>query len=304
MIKLITEVFTHFSNSNTFQKGASLAYYTVFSFVPIIIVIVSLLGLFFGEQAVSGEIYDGLKKTLGNNASMQIQEIIKDHHVNHNSIITTFIGFVLLIFSASEIFKQIHNSFNSMWNIKKNSNNSILNYFLTYIMSFSILILSFFIIFTISTISSFLHKYSSSLHIDYKTYFVFDHCLSFTTMGIIFTIMFKFLSDAKPYWKPVLIGGFITSLLFTFGKILISWYIGTNHPSSTFNSSIFIMVLLLWVYYTSQILFLGASCVKIISNHLNLEITTKHYKNNKYFNKKRRLSPPFNTDIKIILFRI
>jgi membrane protein len=277
MIKLVKDAFIHFLNSNTFQKGASLAYYTVFSFVPIIIVIISLLGFFFGEQAVSGEIYYQLNKIFGNDASMQIQEIIKNHHINHNSLTTTFIGFAVLIFSASQMFNEIHDSFNSIWSIKGKLKNSIFKYFSTYLASFLILILSFFIILISTLVSSFLIKYSHNFHFDYEFLYVYEHCLSFATMSIVFTTMFKFLSDAKLHWKPTYIGGLITSSLFIFGKIIIAWYIGYNHLSSTFGSAIFIVVLLLWVYYTSQILFLGASFVKVISEKLGFEITVKNH---------------------------
>ena len=92
MLQLFTHTFQHFFNSNTFQKGASMAYYTVFSLLPMIIIITSLLGVLFGEQAVSGEIYSQLKDILGNDAALQIQDIIKNQHSQHNSIITSVIG--------------------------------------------------------------------------------------------------------------------------------------------------------------------------------------------------------------------
>ena len=101
MIKFIREIFDHFLISNTFQKGAALAYYAVFYILPIIIIAISFLGLFFGKQAVSGDIYNQLKDILGIEASMQIQNIIKNQHTNHNSILTSIIGFITLCFSAS-----------------------------------------------------------------------------------------------------------------------------------------------------------------------------------------------------------
>ena len=109
MIRFVKDIFNHFFDSNTFQKGASLAYYAVFSILPIIIIIISLLGFFWGKQAVSGEIYIQLKDVLGNDASMQIQNIIKNKHTNHKSVLTSIIGFATLAFSASGMFSQIHN---------------------------------------------------------------------------------------------------------------------------------------------------------------------------------------------------
>ena len=272
MKKILKEVFIHFLNSNTFQEGASLAYYTIFSFVPIIIIFISLLGFFFGDQAVSGEIYTQLKGVFGNDASIQIQEIIKNHHTNHNSITTTIIGFVILIFSALGMFTQIHDSFNSIWNVNVKSKSSIIKYFSKYLVSLFLLISLFFIIFISTIISSLLITYSQNLHVDYNFLYIYEHFLSFAIMSIVFTIMFKFLGDAQLHWKVTFIGGLITSLLFIFGKVVIAWYIGYSHLSSTFGSAMFLVLLLLWIYYTSQILFLGASFVKVISSRFGYEI--------------------------------
>ena len=277
MIKLLKEVFSHFFNSNTFQKGASLAYYAVFSFIPMIIIIISILGLFFGEKAVSGEVCSQLKDILGDDASIQIQNIIKNQHINHNSIATTIIGFATLAFSASGLFIQIHNSFNSIWNIKAKPKSSILKYFKKHLVSFLILISSFFIILISTTISSFLLKHSGSLHSDYAFSYVYEHFFSFAVMIIIFALMLKFLGDAKVHWKAALFGGLITSVLFLFGKAAIGLYIGHSHISSTFGSASVIALLLLWVFYTSQIIFLGASFVKIISSRLGYEIVPNSY---------------------------
>ncbi len=272
MVKFLKEVFNHFFNSNTFQKGASLAYYAVFSLLPMIIIITSILGVFFGKQAVSGEIYTQLKDVLGNDASIQIQNIIKNQHTNHNSILTSIIGFATLAFSASGMFSQIHNSFNSIWNIKAKPKSSLLKYLSKHLASFLILIGLFFIILISTAINSFLVKHTASLHSDYKFSYIYEHLVSFIVLSIVFAIMFKFLGDAKVHWKAAILGGLFTTLLFVFGKIGIGMYIGHSHISSTFGSASVLALLMLWVYYTSQIIFLGASFVKITSNRLGYEI--------------------------------
>jgi membrane protein len=277
VIKFLKEVFNHFLKSNTFQKGASLGYYAVFSLLPIIIIITSFLGLFFGEQAVSGEIYAELKGVLGSDASLQIQDFIKNQHINHNSVFTSIIGFVTLVFSTSGMFGQIHNSFNSIWGIKANSKHTILRYLYKHVVSFLVLTVLFLIMFVSTTINGFLIRHSDSLHIDSKYWFLYEHLFSFVIMSIIFTIMFKSLGDAKVHWKVSFIGGLLTSILFLLGKIGIAMYIAQSHVSSTFGSASVLALLMLWVYYTSQIIFLGASFVKIISNRLGYEILPNKY---------------------------
>ena len=125
MIKLIKDSFTHFLDSDPFQEGAALAYYSIFSLVPVIIIIISILDLFFSKQMVSGEVFGLFKNFLGEDAATQIQNTIKDQNTNHNSVLTTIIGFVTLAFAASGILSQIHDSFNRIWNLNAKVKNNI-----------------------------------------------------------------------------------------------------------------------------------------------------------------------------------
>ncbi|MCL6267189.1 YihY/virulence factor BrkB family protein [Flagellimonas myxillae] len=271
-MKFIKEVFNHFFKSNTFQKGAALAYYAVFSLLPMIIILISVFGLLFGKQAVSGEIFQQLKSTLGSDAAMQIQNIIKNHHTTHNSVITTIIGFVTLALSASGMFSQIHNAFNSIWNIKAKPKSSILQYLSKHFFSFVILIVLFFILLISTSVNSFLIHHAQGLSSEYQFAYLYEHIISLIITSMAFAVMFKFLGDVIVHWKVALLGGLITALLFMFGKIAIGMYIGHSHLSSTFGSASVLALLMLWVYYTSQIIFLGASFVEIISNKLGYEI--------------------------------
>ena len=275
-MKFIIEVSKHFFNSDTFHKGASLAYYAVFSFIPTIIIILSVFGLFFGEQAVSGELFLQLKDKFGNEAANQIQDIIKNHHLNHNNIITAIIGFTGLALNASVMFTHIRDSLNRIWSIKAKPKNSIINFFSEYLVSFLTLIASFFIIIISILINSFIIKHSKNFHIDYKYSYLYEHFFSFIVLSIVFALMFGFIGDAKINWKATLFGGIVTSLLFCFGKTGIAMYIGQSHISTTFGSASVLALLMLWVYYTSQIIFLGASLVVIISNRIGHEILPRN----------------------------
>lgn len=277
MIQLIKAVFIHFFDSDTFQKGAALAYYAVFSIFPIIIITTLLLGFLFGEQAVSGDIYKQLNGTLGKDAALQIQTIIKNQHKFSGGILTTIIGFASLAFSASGMLGQIHNAFNKIWNIKEKPKNGLKKYISKQLISFAILIVLFFIIFLSTTLNSFLSKHADELHIDYKQLYVYEHLISFVFVSLIFAIMFKYLGDAKMHWKSAFYGGLFTGFFFLIGKIGISMYIGHSHISSTFGAASVLALLMLWVYYTSQIIFLGASFVKIISERISCELIANEH---------------------------
>jgi membrane protein len=249
----------------------------VFSILPIIIIITSLLGLFFGDQAVSGVIYKQLNGTLGKDAAMHLQSIVKNQHINHNNILTTVIGFATLALSASGMVSQIHNAFNNIWNIKEKPKSSVLKYISKHLVSFAILVVLFFVLLVSTTLNSFLNKYADGLRDAYELAFVYEHIISLVVISFITGLMFKYLGDAKMHWKPAILGGLFTGVLFVLGKSVIGLYIGHSHVSSTFGAASVLVLLMLWVYYTSQIIFLGASFVKIISERLHYPIVpNKH----------------------------
>lgn len=275
MIRFFKEVFNHFLNSDTFQKGAALGYYAVFSIFPIIIIITSLLGIFFGEEAVSGEIHDQLKDILGDKTALQLEDMIKNQYINHNNVLTTIMGFITLALAASGMLSQIHNAFNKIWNIKEKPKNGLVKYLLKQLSSLLILILLFSIVLVSTSFNSLLIQFSKEFIENTTLISLYEYLASFTLMVLIFAMMFKFLSDAKIYWKPALFGGVFTAILFIIGKIGIGTYIGHSHVSTTFGAASAIVLLMLWVYYISQIIFLGASFVQIISDKLDLKITAK-----------------------------
>ena len=272
MISFFKAVFNHFLNSNTFQKGAALAYYAVFSIFPIIIIVISILGMVFGKQAVSGEMFTQLKDTLGDTAALQIQDIIKHQHINHNSVLTSILGVATLMLSASGIFSQIHNAFNNIWNIKAKPKNSILRYFTKHMSSFLLLMILFFILIVSTFANTYLMKYMPFLSKEYKLYTFYEHASSFLVISLLFAIMFKYLGDAKVKLKPALISGVFTGLLFILGKIGIAMLVSRSHLSTTFGSASVLALIMLWVYYTSQIIFLGASFLKVLSERMHLDI--------------------------------
>ncbi|MBT3587607.1 MAG: YihY/virulence factor BrkB family protein [Flavobacteriaceae bacterium] len=270
--KLLKDVFIHFFKSNTFQKGAALAYFAVFSFIPMIVIIISLLGLFFGEDAISGEVYLKLKGFLGSEASLQVQKLIKVQHINHDSILTTIVGFVVLFFTASRMFNQIHNSLNSIWDIKSKPKNGILYFVIKNVSSILLIIVLFFLIFISTSTTSFIHKFTGDIYYIKKFSFVYEHLITYLSISLMYAIMYAFFTDAKVYWKAALLGGLFTSVLFLIGKAGIVMYIGNTNFDSAFGSASVLALFMVWVFYIAQSIFLGASFVKVYSDYLGVEI--------------------------------
>ena len=271
-LKLLKDVSIHFFKSNTFQKGAALAYFAVFSFIPMIVIIISLLGMFFGEDAISGEVYLKLKGFLGSEASLQVQKLIKVQHINHDSVLTTIVGFVVLFFTASRMFNQIHNSLNSIWDIKSKPKNGILYFVIKNVSSILLIIVLFFLIFISTSTTSFIHKFTEDIYYIKKISFVYEHLITYLSISIMYAIMYAFFADAKVYWKAALLGGLFTSVLFLIGKAGISIYIGDTNFDSAFGSASVLALFMVWVFYISQSIFLGASFVKVYSDYLGVEI--------------------------------
>jgi membrane protein len=276
MIKEISdffkEVFTNYLNDNAFRKGAALAFYTVFSIVPILIIIISLAGLFFGEQAVTGEIQKELSTTLGQEAATQVQELIKNRHIQGSHWTSIIVGIITLIFGATGVFNELQTSLNDVWDIKAKPQNGILAYVSTRILSFGMILVIGFLLLLSITLNSFLHAfaeqistYTSKAILNYS--FVGEFIVSLAMISFLFALIFKYLPDVDLHWKPALVGGLFTAVLFAIGKFLISLYLGKSSLMSFFGSAGAIAVLLMWVYYASQILFLGAEFTHVWAEH-------------------------------------
>lgn len=271
-IQLIKDVLRHFSKSNTFEKGAALAYYTVFSFLPMIIIIISVLGILYGQDAVSGELFTKIKGFLGEDGANEIQTLLKNQHTNHNSKLTSITGGITLALSATGMFSQVRNSFNAIWRLQPQPKSSMLKYITSHINAFSILIIIGFILLLSTTINSFLYKYSTAMPTDYQNLHLYEHLISLVVISIIFSIMYRYLGDARVPWKTTLVTGVFTSILFFVGKIGIGMYLAHSNISTTFGSASVIALLMVWVYYTSQIIFLGASFAYEYGRMIGLEI--------------------------------
>ncbi|MEO0876319.1 MAG: YihY/virulence factor BrkB family protein, partial [Bacteroidota bacterium] len=249
------------------------AYYTVFSILPMIMIVISIFGIIWGEAAVSGEVYQGLSNTLGEDAAQQIQEMISNQHKQHRNIITMIVGFATLALGATGMFNQLHSAFNNIWGIAAKPRSSLLAYASKYLVAFSILIATFFLLLLSLAVNSFLIKYGPDFTNGTAGNVILEHLISYLLVASMFALMFKFLGDALVHWKLALMGGLFTAALFLIGKFAIGWYIGRSNISSTFGSASVLALLMIWVYYTSQILFLGASFLYVLGEKLGLQIT-------------------------------
>lgn len=263
IIRFFKEVFQNYSQDDAFILGASLAYYTVFSFAPLLVIIIAVAGYFLGDQAVQGKIFEQLSDLLGTRAAENLENIVSNAHVSDQSLLATIIGIGTLILGATGVFNALKNSLNRVWEIEPRPENNILFLIFNRVLSFSFALgLGFLFLVTLAVnafISGFAERIAELLPGTNKIYLtLYTYIFSLAVTGIIFSLLFKFLPDAKVRWGHTVIGGLFTAFLFLIGKSLIGLYIGNSNFSSTYGTAAALITLLVWTYYNSQILFLGA----------------------------------------------
>lgn len=279
---LLKESVTAFINDNALKLSASLSYYTVFSLAPLLIVVISLLGVFYGQEAIEGRIYGQIDSVIGKSAALQIQEIIKNVKISGDSHIGAIIGVTTLLFSATGVFIEIQDSINFVWSIKAKPKQGWFKFIQNRVLSFSLIISLGFLLLVSLVLNAFMDLLSQRLEIlfsDYTVYiaYVFNYLIIIGIITILFAIIFRVLPDGSLRWKDALIGAAFTAVLFTLGKFLISFYLGKSDVGSTYGAAGSIIVILLWVYYSSIILYFGAEFTKVYSQHFGTPIEpSKH----------------------------
>lgn len=243
--------------------GAALAYYTVFSFAPIIVVATSIAGYFFGRDAISGQLDNELSGLLGQEAAETLQEIVSNAYISGDSLWGTLIGVGTLIFAATGVFTNLKTSMNKIWEIRPTPTNGIMAFIKTKVLSFSFVVgLGFLLMITLvlnAVVIGFMDKLAEYVPALGATMLaVTTWLLSTAVTTVIFVLLFRYLPDARARWKDLWAGALFTAILFGLGRVAIGFYIGNSDFSSTYGAAGALITLLIWTYYNSQILFLGA----------------------------------------------
>ena len=276
------QVFKEFSADNILKYSASLAYYTVFSIAPLLVIVTTLSGIFFGKEAIQGEVYNQLNGLIGNSAALQLQEIIKNIHLPGNNFFESVVSIIVLLIGATSIFGEVQDSLNKIWGLRVRTKKTWWKLILTRILSFSlilsigfIMIVSLILNAVVTAFGKFLSRYIQN----FSVYFVqvTDAILSFLVAVFLFSLMFKLLPDAKIKWKDVLVGGFITAIFFTAGKLAIGFYLGQSNLTTLYGAAGSIIIFMVWVYYSSIILYLGAEFTKVYAKLYGGKIQPNEY---------------------------
>jgi membrane protein len=267
VVEIFKNAFKGFNDNKITKLSGSLAFSVIFSLGPLMIVIISVCGIFLGKDAIEGKVYSTLAGFVGSDTAAQLQEIIKNASLSGKSEIAVTVGIISLLIGATSIFGEIQDSINSIWGVRSKPKRGWIKFLENRFLSFSIIIVLGFLLLVSLGVNSIIDGFSNQLKvyfpdIAFVVVYTINVSITFIVTVSIFAVIFKVLPDAKIKWEDVFAGAIATTLFFMLGKFGISFYISKAHVGSTYGAAGSLIVLLLWVYYSSIILYFGAELTR------------------------------------------
>ena len=250
---------------NVPRLGAALAYYTLFSLAPLLIIVIAVSSLVFGEDAAHGRIASEINGLVGEKGAEAIQAMLQNAGAQKSSgIVATVVGLATLLFGASGVFGELQDALNTIWGVKARSGRGIVDIVRSRFFSFAMVLGIVFLLLVslvVSAALAALGKFGSG-RVPTTLLHGVDLVVSIGVVAVLFAMIFKIMPDVRIAWRDVWVGAFATSILFTVGKILIGLYLGRSGIGSAFGAAGSLVVVLVWIYYSAQILFIGAELTK------------------------------------------
>ncbi|MEH2310804.1 MAG: YihY/virulence factor BrkB family protein [Nostoc sp.] len=267
MWKLLQETFKEWSDDKASRLAAALAYYTIFSIAPLLIIVIAIAGVVFGEEAARGQIVAQIQGLVGKDGAQFIQTAIQNANKPQTGAIASIISVVVLLVGATGLFTELQDSLNTIWEVKPKPGRGVNNMIRLRFLSFAMVIGIGFLLLVSLVISTGLAAavaYFGNIlpGVDFLWRIV-NFVLSFSITTALFGLIFKVLPDVKITWNDVFIGSVITSFLFSIGRFLLGQYLGNGSFGSTYGAAGSLVVLLAWVNYAAQILFFGAEFTQV-----------------------------------------
>jgi membrane protein len=264
---IIKEAGAGFSNDSVLKMSGSLAYSTIFSIAPLIIVIIFLADLFLGREAIEGTIYGQIEGFVGSAAALEIQSLIRNASLSGKSRGAIVLGVITLILGATSVFGEIQDSINRIWGLKPKPKKGWVKMLLNRALSFSVIGSLGFILMVSLVLNTIIEALMNRLQelfpaVTVWLAYIVNHLLILAITTFLFGVIFKVLPDARIKWRDIIIGAFVTALLFMIGKFTISLYITHSSVGTAYGAAGSLVIVLLWVYYSSAILFFGAEFTK------------------------------------------
>ncbi|MEH2135125.1 YihY/virulence factor BrkB family protein [Nostoc sp.] len=279
--KLFQETFKEWSEDKASRLAAALAYYTIFSIAPLLIIVIAIAGAVFGEEAARGQIVGQIQGLVGIEGAKFLESAIQNANQPKTGAIASIISIVVLLVGATGLFTELQDAMNTIWEVKPKPGRGVTNIIRLRVLSFAMVIgIGFLLLVSlvISTALTTLVTYFSNLlpGVDFLWQLV-NFVLSFAITTVLFGLIFKVLPDVNIAWRDVLVGASLTSALFSIGRFLLGQYLGNGSFGSAYGAAGSLVVILAWVNYAAQILFFGAEFTQVYARRYGKGITpTKH----------------------------
>jgi membrane protein len=279
---LFKEAFLEFIDDKVLKLSAALSFFTIFSLPPLLIIIISLCGFFFGAQATQGEIFWQIKELVGNDVAAQIQETIKNVSLSNSKTFAAEIGITILIIGAGGVFIEIQDSLNFIWGIATKPKRGLIKFILTRLLSFAMIGSVGFLLLVGLIINSLTDILNARLAIHFPKdalylFYIVNILIVFVITTLLFTIIFKTLPDGKVVLRDCVVGASFTALLFMAGKFAIGAYLANSSIATVYGTAGSVILMLVWVYYSAVILYFGAEFTKVYAHTHGQKIIPNEY---------------------------
>jgi membrane protein len=273
---LIKDAASDWQDDKASTLAAALAYYTLLSIAPMIVLAVAIAGLAFGDDAARGQISEQIGSVVGAQAGEAIEAIALNAKAPESGIVSTVIGIVVLLFGASGVFGELQTSLNTIWEVEPKPGRGLMGLIKDRFFSFTmvlgvafLLLVSMILSAAIASLGSFLE---GALPGGEVVWAVLNFAISLGVIAVLFALIYKVIPDAKIHWRDVWVGASVTAVLFTIGKLAVGLYLGKSTFVSSYGAAGSIVALVVWVYYSSQIVFMGAEITQVYARRFGSKI--------------------------------
>lgn len=271
---VIRETLRDFFEDHAFRHAAALSYYAILSLAPLLLLLLALAGLILDRTAVAAGLVDQMRGLMGESGA-QVATTVVEHTQDNGNIVRAIVGFIVLLFAASGVFVQLQDSMNTIWEAKADKAQGLWGFVRSRFLSIGIVLSLGFLLVVSLAVSAALEATHRQLTEAFPGADILGRVLYLVVSLIVFTALFaalfKYVPDVRIPWRSVLVGAFVTAVLFTAGKFLIGFYLGRTTVASAYGAAGSLVLLLIWLYYSSLIVLLGAEFTQVVDQRFGTE---------------------------------
>jgi membrane protein len=266
----LKQTYSQWSDHNAPRLGASVAFYSILSFAPLLVLITAIIGLFFGHESAHGALVNEARQVIGDRGADTVESLLKSADKPVSGTFASIIAFITLLFGASGVFTELHDALNIMWDAPKQESSGFLGLIKERLFSFGMVLVVGFLLLVSLLLSAGLaylgHSFAQVLPLPPFVLQILSFCVSFVVIATLFALLFKYVPAVHVSWREVIVGALGTALLFTIGKFLLGIYLAKASVGSAYGAAGSLVAVVVWIYYSAQIFFFGAEFTRVYAD--------------------------------------